>query len=221
MKPNPSPSPAKPGELLPIVDYVTEQGRDADGFMHYGAHRPFPTYPKFAVVKTEDAQAINARTPAQPPSDTVLVKTMTTTPENTKPGELKPCPFCGGEGHLVSRKKKSTIDGVLDTESDRLMGSAKETHERHIVVCMDSDCRGWHPQQVKQLYRSASVAVERWNTRTPSHPVPADSVVVKRADAEQVASYVEMCYGEAGLTDDPRYRAAMNIKQLLAKEGDG
>jgi hypothetical protein len=52
MKPNPTPTPAKPGELLPIVDYVTEQGRDADGSMHYGARRPFPTYPKFAVVKT-------------------------------------------------------------------------------------------------------------------------------------------------------------------------
>jgi hypothetical protein len=118
------------------------------------------------------------------------------------------------------------------------MGSAKETHERHIVVCMDSDCRGWHPQQVKQLYRSASVAVERWNTRTPSHPVPADSLVVKRTDLSGLdiigfgtldSPYMTNCDPSNECNDDcdewarsEVRRVIEHLQQLLkAREGGG
>lgn len=59
--------------------------------------------------------------------------------------ELKPCPFCGGEGCI----QKHVFVGYTDTFG---------------VVCLDCCC------ETRQFYETEAEAIEAWNTRKGEQP---------------------------------------------------
>lgn len=129
--------------------------------------------------------------------------------------ELKPCPFCGGEAHIGTVRYSRPLDDVSWADDDAPIIGAFYGH------C--AKCAAGHRNTVAGGYRTETMAIAAWNTRSTEATLRAENELMMEALADLVSWFPEtkpvsewkIRAGEFGADD--AVEAARNALAQVAK----
>lgn len=87
--------------------------------------------------------------------------------------ELKPCPFCGGEAHIGTVRYSRPLDDVSWADDDAPIIGAFYGH------C--AKCAAGHRNTVAGGYRTETMAIAAWNTRSTEATLRAENELMREA----------------------------------------